>query len=116
MKVLGVLGVIAGVIAASVALHLHFIYAKAVDLLEKEVTANIDEKGLEYLQSDEYREMFELIDYKTDYGIIVMLLGVVAVLISIYPAVKKFKIAWVGVAFGLLSFVIGAAYGTHMFS
>ncbi len=115
MKVLGVLGVITSVIATSVALHLHFIYAKAVVLLNKEIDSNIAEKGMEFLQSKEYRELYELVDYKTTYGMIVMLMGTAAVLISIYPAVKKFKIAWVGVAFGLISFFIGAIHGTHLF-
>lgn len=54
MKVLGVLGVIASVIATSVALHLHFVYAKAVDLLNKEIDTNISEKGMEFLQSQDY--------------------------------------------------------------
>ncbi|XOV66029.1 MAG: hypothetical protein ACFHU9_10370 [Fluviicola sp.] len=116
MKVLGVIGVIASVIATSVALHLHFIYAKAVRLLEPQINEGIEEKGIAFLESQEYRTMFELIDYETTYGTIVMLLGAGSVLLSIYPAVKKFKVAWVGVAFGLISFLIGAAYGTHMFS
>jgi DMSO reductase anchor subunit len=115
MKVLGVLGVITSVIAASVALHLHFIYAKAVVLLNKEIDANISEKGMEFLQSEDYRKMYELVDYKTTYGMIVMLMGAAAVMISIYPAVKKFRIAWVGVAFGLISFLIGAVHGAHLF-
>lgn len=115
MKVLGVIGVIVSVIAASVALHLHFVYAKAVDLLNKEIDANIQEKGMEFLQSEDYKRMFELVDFKTTYGIIVMLMGVASVLISIFPAVKKFKVAWVGVAFGLISFFIGAVHGAHLF-
>lgn len=115
MKVFGVIGVIAGVIAASVALHLHFIYAKAVDLLNEKIDSSIDEKGLEFLQSTEYGSMRELVDFKTTYGIIVMLMGVAAVLISIYPAVKKFKVAWVGVVLGLISFLIGAIHGAHLF-
>ncbi|PWL32841.1 MAG: hypothetical protein DCO96_00390 [Fluviicola sp. XM-24bin1] len=115
MKVLGVLGVIASVIATSVALHLHFVYAKAVDLLNKEIDTNISEKGMEFLQSQDYRRLYELVDFKTTYGMIVMLMGAAAVLISIYPVVKKFKVAWVGVALGLISFLIGAVHGAHLF-
>ncbi len=115
MKVLGVIGVIVSVIAISVALHLHFTYAKAVDLLNREIDANIKEKGMEFLQSDEYRRMYELVDYKTTYGMIVMLIGTVSILLSIYPAVKKFRVAWVGVGFGLVAFLLGAIHGAHLF-
>jgi len=80
-----------------------------------EIDANISEKGMAFLDSNEYRSMYEMVDYKTTYGMIVMLIGCAAVIISIYPAVKKFKIAWVGVSFGLISFLIGAIHGAHLF-
>lgn len=116
MKVIGVIGVIVSVAAISLALHLHFIYAKAVDLLQSGMEFEIREKGLEYLQSSQYRSSYEAIDFETTYGTLVMLLGAASILLCIYPAVKKFKVAWFGVSLGLISFIIGAAYGTHMFS
>jgi hypothetical protein len=53
---------------------------------------------------------------KTDLGIGVMFAGILGFLLSIFPAIKKQKIAWIGVLTGLVAFVIGAAFGTHMFS
>lgn len=115
MKVLGIIGVIASVISITIALHLHFIYAKAVALVNAQIDEKIDQQGLVFLQSDAYHKLYELVDYKTTYGMIVMLMGTAAVLISIYPAVKKFKVAWVGVAFGLIAFFIGGVHGAHLF-
>ena len=45
-----------------------------------------------------------------------LLIGGVAFLASIVPAIKKQNMAWLGVVFGLFALTIGAAYGTHMFS
>lgn len=115
MKVIGVIGVIVSVAAISLALHLHFIYAKAVDLLSSKVEAEVGEKGLQYLESPEYRSSFEAIDFETTYGTLVMLIGAAAILLCIYPAVKKFNVAWFGVTLGLVSFIVGAVYGTHLF-
>ena len=43
-------------------------------------------------------------------------LGGIAVLLSLYPAIKKSKMGLIGMSLGIISFFIGAAYGTHMFS
>jgi hypothetical protein len=116
MKVLGIFGVIFSVVAASLALHLHFIYAKTVVLINQEIDAAISDRGLDYLQSAEYKTLFSAIEFESDYGVIVLLLGAISILMCMFPVLKKFHLAWVGVALGLFSFVIGAIYGTHMFS
>lgn len=116
MKVLGVIGIIISVIALTVGLHLHFIYAKAVDLIDAEITAMIEKEGLTFLESAQYKQMFEIKDFETTYGMLVMLLGALSILLCLFPALKKFKVSWAGVFFGLVTFFIGAAYGTHMFS
>jgi len=52
----------------------------------------------------------------TDFGAVVMLVGLLAFLLSIIPAIKKQNIAWSGVGLGAIKFFLGATYGTHMFS
>jgi len=116
MKILGVIGVIISVIALTIGLHLHFIYAKAFDLIDARMTDSIEKEGLTFIESAEYQQMFSIKEFETDYGVIVMLAGAFSLLLCLFPAVKKFKLAWVGVVFGLITFVIGAAYGTHIFS
>ena len=43
-------------------------------------------------------------------------MGGIAILLSLYPAIKKSKMGLIGITLGVISFFIGAAYGTHMFS
>lgn len=115
MKALGIIGVLFSVISISIGMHLHFIYAKAVVLVNKQIDASVAERGVDFLQSPEYKGYYELVDFQTTYGMLVLLLGTVSILLSLFPALKKFKIAWIGVLFGFLSFAIGAVYATHMF-
>ncbi|MDC1266541.1 hypothetical protein N8Z75_01045 [Crocinitomicaceae bacterium] len=61
--------------------------------------------------------MFQLyVGQRTFFGQLSLLLGGMAFLVSIFPAIKKNKFAIIGASLGLISFFIGAAYGTHMFS
>jgi len=43
-------------------------------------------------------------------------MGGIAVLLSLYPAIKKSKMGLIGITLGIISFLIGAANVTHMFS
>lgn len=115
MKVLGVIGVIVSVISLSLGLHLHFVYAKLVHMVNSQIDDAIADRGLNFLQSQDYRDWFQIVDFQTNYGMLVLLLGTISIIISIFPAVKKFKFAWAGVIFGLITFFIGTLYGTHLF-
>jgi len=115
MKVLGVIGIIVSVISLSFGLHLHFAYAKAVDIVNKQIDSSITERGLDFLQSQEYRDLFQLAEFKTTYGMLVMVLGAVSTILCIFPAARKFNIAWFGVVFGLTTFILGALHGAHLF-
>ena len=75
MKVLGVIGLLVSTIAISLGLHLHFAFAKAVEVVNKEIDAAIAERGLDFLQSQEYRDLFQLVEFKTTYGMLVLLFG-----------------------------------------
>lgn len=115
MKALGVLGLIVSVISISLGLHLHLAYAKAVDLVNIQIDEAINSRGLDFVQSPEYRELWQLVEFKTTYGILALVLGSLSMLMCIFPAVKNFKIAWVGVLFGLITFIFGAIHGVHLF-
>jgi hypothetical protein len=109
MKALAIIGFIISFLALAAGLYLHFVIAPHADMLET-IRFNdyndirIDQNSTAYL------------NLKVDLGILVMFSGLLSLLLSIYPAIKKNKLAWVGVLFSLISAIIGAAYGTHMFS
>ena len=115
MKVLGIIGVIVGVAAILMGCYLQFAVAP-----EALIADAADEVGM--LLGDSYYGTPQQIlnqtamEAKTDVGEYTLLAGGIAFLLSIVPAVKKQKIAWVGVVCGLFALFIGAAYGTHMFS
>ncbi|MCH2226127.1 MAG: hypothetical protein MK066_15265 [Crocinitomicaceae bacterium] len=115
MKVLGIIGLLFSTIAISLGLHLHFAFARAVDVVNKEIDAAIAERGLDFLQSQEYRDLFQLVEFKTTYGMIVMLIGTLSILLCVFPAMRLFRIAWIGVVLGLITFAIGAAHSTNLF-
>ena len=66
--------------------------------------------------SPEYRELMEIERLQIEWGQYVLLVGGIAILLSLYPAIKKSKMGLFGITLGIISFFIGAAYGTHMFS
>lgn len=113
MKLLAIIGTLIGVGAIATALYLQFVVAE---------DAAIGESIMSQVHSDdwygsaEHLAAFGAMEFKTDLGIIVMFAGILGLLLSIFPAIKKQNIAWIGVLTGLGAFIIGAAYGTHMFS
>ena len=117
MKILSYIGMGLGVVAISLALYLHFEIAPNAEYAE---SVQAEEKTLDYNNSSEERGdqiLLNLyIDQRTEFGQYTLLLGGLAFLVSIFPAVKRNKFAIVGASLGLVSFFIGATYGTHMFS
>jgi DMSO reductase anchor subunit len=116
MKILGIIGVLVSVISVTLGLHLHFIYVKAVAIVQQEIDIAISERGLDFLQSQEYFDLCQMVDFKSTYGMLILILGTLSILLSIFPAVKHLKFAWAGVIFGLITFIFGAIHGTHLFS
>lgn len=113
MKALGIIGTIIGAIAGLLGAYLQFAVVPAAAIAESNWAADHPES---YYGSIEHQLDMSAMEAATDFGIIVMFAGLLAVLLSIVPAIKKQKIAWVGVVLGLIAFFIGAAHGTHMFS
>ena len=115
MKILSYAGLGLGVLAAGLAIYLHFVVVPDVE--SKELAIEIQS----VMMNDEddvsvYRAMNEQRRRKIEYGEYTLLLGVLAFLVSVYPAIKRNKFALIGGVLGLAAFFIGAAYGTHMFS
>ena len=113
MKTLAIIGTIIGIVAIGAGLYLQFFVADAAAIAEANFLGDHD---LSWYGSAEHTAVMDAMNWKIDLGIGVMFTGILAFLLSIIPAIKKQKIAWIGVLTGLGAFVIGAAYGTHMFS
>ena len=115
MRILSFIGLIMGVIAIFLALYLHFEIAPNAE------SVALEEKSADYVNSSEGLEN-QLLDgvyaaaQRTLYGLLALIFGGLAFLVSIFPAIKRNKFAIVGGVLGLVAFFIGAAYGTHMFS
>lgn len=111
MKKIGITSLILAFASALSAIYLQFIvHPKAVfaeHLMEQQWTFSGETPNTEY---------FETISFQTDFAIFVMLFGTIALLTSIFALIKKYKMAWLGIVLSLGAAIIGAAYGTHMFS
>lgn len=113
MKILAIIGTFIGIGAICAALYLQFSVAETAAIAESTVFGEHDQS---WYGSAEHLAGLDAMELKTNLGVMVMFAGILAFLLSIIPAIKKQKIAWLGVLTGLGAFVIGAAFGTHMFS
>ena len=116
MKILSYAGLGLGVLAAGLAIYLHFVIVPDVESKElaleiQSAMMNDEDDNIKVL-----RAKLEEGRRKIEYGEYTLLLGALAFLVSVYPAIKRNKFALIGGVLGLAAFFIGAAYGTHMFS
>lgn len=116
MKILGIIGTSLGAVAAAMAGYLQFVLSSKAAAADKAIEIQREVIGDSFYGSAEHMQLLNDADATVDFGIYVLLIGGIAVVVSIVPAIKKISVAWIGVALGLISFFIGAAYGTHMFS
>lgn len=113
MKILTYIGLSIGALAAIAGVYDYTVVNPDKEIAESTLFADHPES---FYGSSEQEALWEIADFGTDFAIGVMGLGLLGFLVSIVPAIKKQKIAWVGVILSLVGFFIGAAYGTHMFS
>lgn len=117
IKILSYAGLGVGLFAGAMALYLHFAIVPEADgadySIERKMKSKVTRNDVYYA---EFRSLDEIRSQKIEYGEYTLLLGGLAFLVSIFPAVKRNKFAVIGAALGFVSFFIGAAYGTHMFS
>ena len=120
MRILGIIGAVLGVIAIFFAMYYIAVViptAESADAAMERILSSRDYNAMDSpFDNPAYKMNFELRSMKVDYGEYLMATGLLAFLLSIFPAIKKQKIAWIGVGLGLISLFIGAAYGTHMLS
>ncbi|MBK9192969.1 MAG: hypothetical protein IPM77_16545 [Crocinitomicaceae bacterium] len=113
MKALSYLSVVLGILSALAAIYLAVVVAP-----EAESASNI----LFSLQPDnfygsvEHLNLLARMELKITVGVAVLFGGILALILGIYPAVKKNKLGLIGLFLGIISALVGAAYGTHMFS
>jgi len=125
MKIISLSGLILSILFLGFALYLHFVVAPAAYIAEKEDQSTVDalySSGVsdnvitEYMMSPERMANFEKMEMKTDYGMYALFGSILPFLLCAVAAIKKQKIAYLGLVFSLTAFFIGAAYGSHMFS
>lgn len=113
MRKLAIIGLIFSSLLLIVAIYLQFVVAENAAVAESIIFSNHEES---WYNSQELMSAMEEMNLKTDLGIAVLFAGILGLLLSIIPAIKKNNIAWIGVVFSIVSFLIGAIHGTHMFS
>jgi ABC-type antimicrobial peptide transport system permease subunit len=113
MKILGLIGTIVGAIAGILGGYLQFVLVPEAELADARASSFLNET---YFGSLQHQMDMATVSDMRDFGAMVMFAGLLAFLLSIFPAIKKQNIAWIGVVLGVLMFFLGAAHGTHMFS
>lgn len=125
MKPLSLIGFILSILLLGFSLYLHFVVAPASAIAESEEQYQSDllnkadvteEQRNAYYQSPERMKLLDTMNLKTDYGIYALMGSILPFLLCLVGAMKKQKIAYLGLVFSLAAFFIGAAYGSHMFS
>ncbi len=116
MKVLAYFSVAIGTVALALAVYLYFVVAENAAIAESNSDMMPKLIGESYYGSQAQQDDLDAMSLKTNTGVIVFFAGILTVVLALVPAIKKQKAAWIGVVFGSVAFVIGALYGTHMFS
>lgn len=109
MKKLALIGLVVSVIAALAGIYDYLVVQPDKELAEYMLWE-------EDLTDEERIPLWEASEFGINFAIAVMFAGILGFLLSLIAAIKKEKIAWLGVLLALVGFIIGAGYGTHMFS
>jgi len=106
MKILGIFALVFALIGAIVGIY-----------CQLEIVPTADGFG-DVFELGEFEKIIyhEYKNQKFVLGSIALFSGILAVVIGIYPAIKKVKLAWVAAGIGLIAFFLGAMQSTHLFS
>ncbi len=119
MKKLAVIGFGISVVLLLFSCYLFLIVAPAADIADAAMSqmrdADVDNVTSVFL-NPEYSSLFETYERKLDYGIYLFFASMLSFVLCIIPVFKKENLAIIGTIFSLIAFVVGAAYGTHLFS
>ncbi len=74
------------------------------------------QEGQTYFDIPGYKEAYEVAEKGVDYAGYVFFASMLPLLMCIIASIKKDKMGMIGAVISLGAFLIGAIYGTHMFS
>lgn len=111
MKRMALFGCIIGLLAFFASLYVQFVLApqKAAAMNESYAMLYFEDRALQ-------EALWDTIDFVTNMIYAMLLLASIGVLLNIVPAIKKYKLAWLGLALSLVALVIGLVQGTHIFA
>lgn len=120
MKKLGKVGLILGGLTLAFALYVLFIVIPASEIGDAKMHEIIDtaalKEGQTYFDVPGYEEAFSEMEKGVDYAGYVFFASMLPIILCLIAALKRDKMALIGLLLSLGAFFIGAIYGTHMFS
>jgi disulfide bond formation protein DsbB len=109
MKTIGIIGVILSLIGCTIGVYCQITILPNYNVLD----AKFIQDGLS--EVDKLR-WWSLADQKFIFGSVALLLGALGSVVGLIIGLKKQKVGWIALAFGLIAFILGATQSTHMFS
>jgi hypothetical protein len=120
MKLISLAGLSIAVLLLFFSFYLMFVVAPdsevAVAEMERISMEHMDDYTTSLFEVPGYEEAFMTSEKKTSYGMFLFFGSIVPFLLCIVPTFKKNVMASLGLVISIATFIIGAAYGTHMFS
>lgn len=120
MKYLGKTGLVLGILTLVFGLYVILIVAPASEGAQMEMDQIIAthelQDGQTYFDVPGYEEAMRTSEKKVDYAGYVFFASMLPLLLCLIGSFKKDKVAFIGLAISICAFLIGAIYGTHMFS
>jgi hypothetical protein len=106
MKTIGIIGLILSLIGFAVGVYCQIEILPSYNALDAQYDLSEIDRALWRTYGDQ----------KFLFGSIALFLGFLGAVIGLVIVIKKQKIGWIAIGFGLISFVLGAIQSTHMFS
>lgn len=120
MKKFALGGFIVALLVFGFALYVQFMVVPSAEVAEAQMLdyelSFVSEGSTSVFSKPEYQQLLETFELKVTYSIYLFFAAIFSFLLCIYPAIKKNGLSILGLILSLVSFFIGAVYGTHMFS
>lgn len=120
MKNLGKIGLILGSLCLLFGLYVMLVVVPASEagkaVMDQIWQSNQLTEGQTYFDVPGYKEAFEVSEKAVDFAGYVFFASMLPLLLCIIASIKKDKMGMIGAVISLVAFLIGAIYGTHMFS
>lgn len=120
MEHLGKIGLAISVLVIGFGCYLIFSVIPASEIAQSQLelirAAGGLQEGQTFFDVPGYSEFFETSEKGVTYGQYLLLASILPFLLCVVGSIKKDKMAFVGLVLSLAGFLIGAIYGTHMFS